>query len=206
MFLIVSQPFSPFTPFKTASMFFCLLFPLAFVPHCIPPVFLLVVFSRSKSVLNKQFHLSRRVALLIPTLPTQTGHWWWSLFAANPVDLYLNGSVERVSIPHSLGFSCGTRTGRCQLCDHFMSIISTPGTINLHEINAFDHNKCAQRAWHPSIIRSVHNDGVPWIGTKLLWNRLSRLKTIPNHRVRTVRETPLIRPQTVEYVDAVMPH
>lgn len=128
VFLIVSHPFSPFTPFKTASMFFCLLFPLAFVPHCIPPVFLLVVFSRSKSVLNKQFHLSRRVALLIPTLPTQTGHWWWSLFAANPVDLYLNGSVERVSIPHSLGFSCGTRTGRCQLCDHFISIISTPGT------------------------------------------------------------------------------
>ena len=70
VFLIVSQPFSPFTPFKTASIFGCLLFPLAFVPHCIPRVFLLAVFSKSKSVVNKQHHLSRRVALLIPTLPT----------------------------------------------------------------------------------------------------------------------------------------
>ena len=93
VFLIVSQPFSPFTPFKTAFMFFCLLFPLAFVPHCIPPVFWLAVFSRSKSVLNKQHHLSLRVALLIPTLPTPKVIGGEASSQQNPVDLYLNGSV-----------------------------------------------------------------------------------------------------------------
>lgn len=53
---------------------------------------------------------------------------------------------------------------------------------------------------------SVQNDGVPWTGTRLLWNWPSKLKSISNHMVRRVREIPLIRPQSVEFVDALMPH
>lgn len=64
----------------------------------------------------------------------------------------------------------------------------------------FHQYKCAHRVWHPSILRSVQNDGVPWTGTRLLWNWLSKLKNISNRMVRRVRETPLKRPQSVEYL------
>ena len=103
VFLSVPQPFSPFTPFKKTFMFlfvfstcFCSpLHPVRFLPGC---------FSRSKSVLNKRHHLSRPVALLIPALPTLLpsswcrGHWWRSLFAANPVTWQLFAFMWSFSI------------------------------------------------------------------------------------------------------------
>jgi len=59
-----------FHSIQNSFHFFFRFFHLLLFPIFIPRVFLLAVFSRSKSVLNKQHHLSRRVALLIPTLPT----------------------------------------------------------------------------------------------------------------------------------------